>query len=73
MITCAVSLGGMETILTFPCQTSHGALTPEERLKLGITDTLIRASVGIEDVEDILQDLERAFAAMYLLCCVTTI
>ena len=58
LITPAVSLGGVETILCFPAETSHAKITPEERQNQGITDSLIRLSVGIEDVEDLIDDLE---------------
>ena len=56
----APSLGGVETLLTRPATTSHAGLTREERLRLGISDTLIRMSVGIEATEDILEDFARA-------------
>ncbi|MEM6298416.1 MAG: aminotransferase class I/II-fold pyridoxal phosphate-dependent enzyme [Bacteroidota bacterium] len=60
MIDRAVSLGGVETITCSPRETSHGKISPEARQKLGIRDTLIRLSVGIEDAKDIIADLERA-------------
>ena len=53
-------MGGPETILCFPSKTSHLKLTPEEREKIGITDTIVRVSVGIEDISDIIQDFEQA-------------
>jgi cystathionine beta-lyase/cystathionine gamma-synthase len=56
----AGSLGGVEGLVTIPAATSHRRLPPEERQKLGITDGLIRLSVGIEDLEDILEDLRQA-------------
>lgn len=60
MISVATSLGGVESTMTIPSQTSHNLLTSEEREILGITDMLIRFSVGIEDAKDIIHDLERA-------------
>lgn len=57
----AVSLGGCETIIIFPAETSHAQLSKEDREKIGISDTLVRMSVGIEDVEDIIADMEQAF------------
>jgi cystathionine beta-lyase len=60
MISIATSLGGVESTMTIPSQTSHNLLTSEEREILGITDMLIRFSVGIEDAQDIIHDLERA-------------
>jgi cystathionine beta-lyase/cystathionine gamma-synthase len=56
----APSLGGVETLLTRPATTSHAGLPPEIRKKLGITDSLIRMSVGIEAAEDIMEDLNQA-------------
>ena len=56
----APSLGGVETLLTLPSITSHAGLRPEDRQALGITDGLIRMSVGIESTEDIIEDFENA-------------
>lgn len=60
MIRPALSLGGAETIVCAPVTTSHASLTDGERAELGITEGLLRLSVGIEDSEDILADLEQA-------------
>lgn len=54
----AVSLGGVETLIQHPASMTHSKVTKEGKLKAGITDDLIRFSVGIEDVEDIIADLE---------------
>ena len=59
-ITPAISLGGVESIICAPADTSHVKLTPREREELGITAGLFRLSVGIEDVEDLIADLDRA-------------
>ena len=56
----APSLGGVESLVTRPATTSHVGMTPEERKKAGVTDSLVRMSVGIEDVQDLLDDLEQA-------------
>ena len=56
----APSLGGVHTLLTRPATTSHAGLTREERLQRGITDGLLRLSVGIEATEDLLEDFEQA-------------
>ncbi len=56
----APSLGGIETLVTRPATTSHKAMTPEERHSLGISDSMVRVSVGIEDTEDLLRDFEQA-------------
>ncbi len=58
----APSLGGVETLITRPATTSHAGMAPEERIAHGITDRLIRMSVGIEAVEDLIDDIDRALA-----------
>jgi len=54
------SLGGVESLVTRPVQTSHSGMAPEERLAAGIQDELIRLSIGIEDAEDLIADLGQA-------------
>lgn len=54
------SLGGVESLITRPVQTSHSGMTPEERMAAGIRDELIRLSIGIEDAEDLIGDLGQA-------------
>ncbi|UCE04947.1 MAG: aminotransferase class I/II-fold pyridoxal phosphate-dependent enzyme [bacterium] len=56
----APSLGGIETLITRPAITSHRGLSPENRQRLGISDGLIRVSVGIESTEDIIEDFDQA-------------
>ena len=56
----APSLGGVQTLLTRPATTSHAGLTREERLRLGISDGLLRLSVGIEATDDLLEDFRQA-------------
>lgn len=56
----AVSLGGVESIISHPATMSHAALTPQERQEQGISDTLLRMSCGIEDINDLLADLAHA-------------
>jgi len=58
------SLGGVETLISHPATMTHAYLSAEERADLGISDGLVRLSVGIEDVEDILADLDRALATV---------
>jgi cystathionine beta-lyase/cystathionine gamma-synthase len=57
-------LGGVETLISHPASMTHAAIGEEGRRKLGITDGLVRISVGIEDVEDIVADLEQALTAV---------
>lgn len=56
----AESLGGVESLIDHPATMTHGSIPKEERLKIGLTDELFRISVGIENVEDLLEDLEQA-------------
>ncbi len=60
IFTLAESLGGVESLVNHPATMTHASIPEQERLKTGITDSLIRLSVGIEDVEDLLNDLEQA-------------
>lgn len=62
MIHLAVSLGNVDTLIQHPASMTHSPYSKEERLAAGITDGLVRLSVGIEEPEDILADLEQAFA-----------
>jgi cystathionine beta-lyase/cystathionine gamma-synthase len=58
----AVSLGGVESILSYPVKMSHAAMPEVERERLGITNTLIRLSVGLEEADDLLEDLARGIS-----------
>ncbi|WP_422089705.1 cystathionine gamma-synthase [Tenacibaculum ovolyticum] len=60
IFTLAESLGGVESLVNHPVTMSHGSIPEVERLKIGITDSLIRLSVGVEDIKDLLEDLEQA-------------
>lgn len=62
VITFAESLGGVESLITYPMVQTHGAIPIEMREKLGVNDRLLRLSVGIEDVKDLLEDLEQALS-----------
>ena len=62
----AVSLGGVESILSYPVTMSHACVPKEEREKQGVTDGLLRLSVGIEDTEDLIADLLQALAKVQL-------
>ena len=62
LFACAESLGGVESLLGHPASMTHASIPREERLKAGLSDSLIRLSVGIEDVEDLIADLEQALA-----------
>jgi methionine-gamma-lyase len=58
----AVSLGGTETLISHPASTTHSGVPKETRDRLGVTDALIRISVGIENADDLIADLEQALA-----------
>jgi cystathionine gamma-lyase len=58
----AESLGGIESLAELPAVMTHASLTPEARAELGVDDGLVRLSIGIEDVEDIIADLQQALA-----------
>jgi cystathionine beta-lyase/cystathionine gamma-synthase len=62
--TLGESLGGVETLISHPATMTHAAIGAEARAKLGITDGLVRISVGIEDVDDLLADLDQALGAV---------
>jgi cystathionine beta-lyase/cystathionine gamma-synthase len=60
LCSLAESLGGVETLISLPAQMTHASMPKEVRDRVGITDSLVRMSVGIEDVEDIIADLDQA-------------
>lgn len=60
VVRCATSLGGPETLICHPMTTTHTSLTPEEQAAIGVTDGLLRVSVGLEDPADVIADFERA-------------
>ncbi|MCL6627571.1 trans-sulfuration enzyme family protein [Alicyclobacillus shizuokensis] len=62
IITFAESLGGVESLITYPSVQTHHDIPPEERAAIGVTDTLLRLSVGIEHPGDLMADLDQAFA-----------
>jgi cystathionine gamma-synthase/cystathionine beta-lyase len=62
LISFAESLGGVETLMTFPALQTHADIEPAKREALGINDRLLRLSVGIENVDDLIADLQQAFA-----------
>jgi cystathionine gamma-lyase len=62
LFTLAESLGGVESLIEHPAIMTHASVPPEQRAALGISDALIRISVGIEDAGDLIADLEQALA-----------
>lgn len=63
LFTLAESLGGYESLAELPSVMTHASVPAEERAKIGLTDNLIRLSVGVEDTQDLLDDLDRALTA----------
>ena len=64
LFTLAPSLGGVESLVSLPVLTSHAMISPEHRKQMGVTEQMIRLSVGIENVNDLVADLEQALAAV---------
>ena len=60
IFTLGESLGGVESLISHPATMTHGSVPKEEREKMGLTDSLVRFSVGLEDIEDLIQDVENA-------------
>jgi cystathionine beta-lyase/cystathionine gamma-synthase len=64
LCTLAVSLGGVDSLVTIPRYSSHAMISEEQREQMGISDSLIRLSVGIENVDDLIADLGQALATI---------
>ena len=64
LFTLAPSLGGVESLVSIPILTSHAMIPDTERAKMGVTEQLIRLSVGIENADDLVNDLEHALQAV---------
>jgi len=60
LFTLATSLGGVESLVSIPVLTSHAMISAAQRAKMGVTDQMVRLSVGIENVDDLIADLEQA-------------
>jgi cystathionine beta-lyase/cystathionine gamma-synthase len=64
VFSLAESLGGVESLISHPASMTHASVEPERRKLLGVTEGLIRLSCGVEDIDDLLEDLEHAFATL---------
>lgn len=64
LFTLAPSLGGVESLVSIPVLTSHLMIAPEHRAKMGVTEQMIRLSVGIENADDLIGDLEQGLEAV---------
>jgi cystathionine gamma-lyase len=64
LFSLAESLGGVESLINHPALMTHASVPKEQREALGVTDSLVRLSVGVEDVRDLIDDLQSAFAAI---------
>jgi len=68
LFTLAESLGGVESLVAHPATMTHAAMTEQDQRAAGISDGLLRLSVGIEEADDLLADLESGFAALQTRC-----
>jgi O-succinylhomoserine sulfhydrylase len=64
LMSLTANLGDAKTTIVHPATTTHGRLSPEDKLAAGIKDNLIRVAVGLEDIDDLIADLNRGFAAI---------
>jgi cystathionine beta-lyase/cystathionine gamma-synthase len=62
LMALAESLGGVETLISHPASMTHASVPPDRREQIGVTDDMVRVSVGIEDVDDLKEDLDQALA-----------
>ena len=62
LMSLAESLGGVETLISHPASMTHASVPLERRLQIGLTEDMVRISVGIEDIDDLREDLEQALA-----------
>jgi cystathionine beta-lyase/cystathionine gamma-synthase len=60
LMALAESLGGVETLMTHPASMTHASVPPERRAAIGLSDSLVRISAGIEDPQDLIDDLKQA-------------
>ena len=60
LMALAESLGGVETLISHPASMTHASVPPERRKAIGLTDSLVRISAGIEDSQDLIDDIEQA-------------
>ena len=64
LFACAESLGGVESLVNHPAIMTHASIPPERRAALGVTDNLVRLSVGVEDIADLRDELENALSGL---------
>jgi cystathionine beta-lyase/cystathionine gamma-synthase len=64
VMSFAESLGGVESLISHPATMTHASVPPERRAEVGITEGLVRISVGLEDVQDLIADLDQALSAV---------
>ena len=64
LFSLAESLGGVESLIGHPASMTHASIPREERLKVGLSDSLIRLSIGVEDVDDLIADLDAALGGV---------
>ena len=64
LFTLAESLGGVESLIEHPGIMTHASIPPERRKEMGLDDSLVRLSIGVEDIDDLKQDLDQALAGL---------
>jgi cystathionine beta-lyase/cystathionine gamma-synthase len=64
IFSLAESLGGVESLISHPASMTHASVPPERRAELGLSEGMVRLSCGVEDTNDLLQDVEQAFAGL---------
>ena len=64
IFSLAESLGGVESLISHPASMTHASVPPERRAELGLSEGMVRLSCGVEDTNDLLQDVEHAFAGL---------
>jgi len=64
IFSLAESLGGVESLISHPASMTHASVPPERRADLGLTEGMVRLSCGVEETNDLLQDVEQAFAGL---------
>jgi cystathionine beta-lyase/cystathionine gamma-synthase len=64
IFSLAESLGGVESLISHPASMTHASVPPDRRAAMGLTDGMVRLSCGVEDTNDLLHDVEQAFAGL---------
>jgi O-acetylhomoserine/O-acetylserine sulfhydrylase-like pyridoxal-dependent enzyme len=66
LIDISNNIGDTKSLITHPCSTTHSSLTPEVRADMGVTENMLRISIGLEDPDDVIDDLDQALSKVGL-------